>query len=336
MVLFNSYTIAVIFCVITMLCWGSWANTQKFSGSKWPFQLYYWDYTVGIVILTMVLAITVGSSGTNNRHFLPDLFQAESRFLISAFVGGVIFNFANILLVIAIDIAGMSIAFPLGIGVALIIGVISSYIEKPTGNPFYLFIGIGLVALAIIVDTIAYKNILNSNKKTPIKGIVISLLAGISMGLFYRYVSQSMSMSIISPEVGKLTPFTALVVFSFGLFVSNFIFNTINMYKPVTGKPVGYKMYFKTGTAKLHLLGLWGGIIWGIGMSFSILASNQAGIAITYGVGQGATTVVATLWGVFIWDEFKDLPSSKNWLIVLMFCLFSLGLGLIIFSKSPF
>jgi glucose uptake protein len=332
MFIINSYFVAVLFCVITMLCWGSWANTQKLSSKKWPFQLFYWDYSLGILFMTLIIAFTLGSFGDEGRGFLSDLGQAEGKYIGYALVGGIIFNLANILLVIAIEIAGMAIAFPIGIGLALVIGVITNYIANPAGNPVLLFIGVILVAVAILFDAVAYKNILKKGGQTPWKGIIISLLAGIFMGFFYKYVAQSMSMNFVAPEAGKLTPYSALVIFSVGLLLSNFLFNTINMYKPISGTPVKFRDYIRMGSPKLHLIGLLGGTIWGIGMSFSIMASEQAGPAISYGLGQGAT-MVAAFWGIFIWKELKDLPKSKNWLITAMFIFFILGLGLIIYSR---
>lgn len=332
MYIIENYSVAVFLCVITMLCWGSWANTQKLSSQKWPFQLFYWDYTFGILIITILLAFTMGSFGDEGRSFLEDLNQAETTYLGYALLGGIIFNLANLLLVIAIDLTGMAIAFPVGIGIALVLGVITNFMYNPEGDPLILFTGVFFVMVAIILDAIAYKNILEKQEKTPIKGIVISLLAGIAMGFFYKYVAQSMTADFVRPEAGKLTPYTALVVFSVGILISNFLFNTINMYKPITGKAVTYKDYFKLGNPKLHLIGILGGVIWGVGMSFSIISSEQAGPAIAYGLGQGAT-MVAALWGVFIWKELKDLPKSKNWLITAMFICFIIGLGLIIYSK---
>ena len=332
MYIIENYSVAVFLCVITMLCWGSWANTQKLSSQKWPFQLFYWDYSFGILIVTLLLAFTMGSSGDEGRSFLVDLSQAETKYLGYALLGGIIFNFANLLLVIAIDLTGMAIAFPVGIGIALVLGVITNFMYNPEGDPLILFTGVFFVMAAIILDALAYKNILKKQEKTPKKGIVISLLAGIAMGFFYKYVAQSMSSDFVTPETGKLTPYTALVVFSVGILISNFLFNTINMYKPITGTPVTYKDYFTLGNSKLHLIGILGGVIWGVGMSFSIIASEQAGPAIAYGLGQGAT-MVAALWGVFIWKELKDLPKSKNWLITSMFICFIIGLGLIIYSK---
>ena len=332
MFIIDNYPLAVLFCIITMLCWGSWANTQKLASQKWPFQLYYWDYAFGILLITIFLAFTLGSFGENGRSFLTDLQQAETSNLASAFVGGIIFNFANLLLVIAIEIAGMAIAFPIGIGIALVLGVFTNYVAQPEGDPLILIIGVALVALAIIIDGIAYKKILQKTNENPLKGILFSAFAGIAMGFFYKYVAASMTSNFVIPEAGKLTPYSALVIFSLGIVISSFVFNTINMYQPFSGEKVGFKDYFKMGTSKLHWIGILGGVIWGIGMSFNIIASEQAGPAIAYGLGQGAT-LVAAIWGVFIWKEFKELPKKNFWLIPLMFLLFIAGIGFIIAAK---
>ena len=332
MFIIDNYFLAVIFCFITMLCWGSWANTQKLASQKWPFQLYYWDYTLGILLITLLFGFTIGSIGDQGRGFVDDFQQAEMTSVTSAFIGGIIFNFANLILVIAIEIAGMAIAFPIGIGIALVLGVFTNYIAQPQGDPLVLFIGVTLVAMAILIDGIAYKKILQKSNDNPLKGILFSALAGIAMGFFYKYVAASMVTDFIMPEPGKLTPYTALVIFSIGIFVSSFLFNTINMYSPFSGEKVTFRDYFTKGNTKLHMIGILGGVIWGVGMSFNIIASEQAGPAIAYGLGQGAT-LVAAIWGVFIWKEFKDLPSNSYWLIPLMFLLFVIGISTIIVAK---
>ena len=332
MFIIDNYFLAVIFCFITMLCWGSWANTQKLASQKWPFQLYYWDYTLGILLITLLFGFTLGSIGDQGRGFVDDFQQAEMTSVTSAFIGGIIFNFANLILVIAIEIAGMAIAFPIGIGIALVLGVFTNYIAQPHGDPLVLFIGVTLVAMAILIDGIAYKKILQKSNDNPLKGILFSALAGIAMGFFYKYVAASMVTDFIMPEPGKLTPYTALVIFSIGIFVSSFLFNTINMYSPFSGEKVTFRDYFTTGNTKLHMIGILGGVIWGVGMSFNIIASEQAGPAIAYGLGQGAT-LVAAIWGVFIWKEFKDLPNNSYWLIPLMFLLFVTGISIIIAAK---
>ena len=129
----GSYSLAVILCIITMLCWGSWANTQKLASKSWPFPLFYWDYAIGVLLLSLVFAFTLGSWGESGRPFLDDISQADSSTLFSAFLGGVIFNLANLLVVAAIDLAGMAVAFPVGIGIALVLGVLVNYIATPVG-----------------------------------------------------------------------------------------------------------------------------------------------------------------------------------------------------------
>jgi glucose uptake protein len=315
-----------------MLCWGSWANTQKLASKSWSFQLFYWDYVIGVLLMSLIFAFTMGSLGANGRPFLPDLSQGNMESLTSAFIGGIVFNIANLLLVAAIDIAGMAVAFPIGIGIALAWGVIVNYIATPVGNPVILFAGVALVVVAIVLDAFAYKKLPGQQSGASTRGIVISIIAGIAMGFFYRFVANSMTLDFSNPEAGKLTPYTALVIFSMGIFLSNFIWNTWFMYKPISGVSVTYSDYFVKGTAKLHAVGILGGMIWNIGMSFSLISAEQAGPAISYGLGQGAT-LVATAWGVFIWKEFREAPKSTNRLLYLMFASFVIGLMLIIIAR---
>ncbi|HHE54314.1 MAG TPA: multidrug DMT transporter permease [Caldithrix abyssi] len=331
MFILQSYSLAVIFLFITMLCWGSWANTQKLAGKEWRFELFYWDYVIGVLLLSLIFAFTLGSIGNVGRSFLEDLAQADFSNLLSAMIGGAVFNAANILLVAAIAIAGMSVAFPVGIGLALVLGVIVNYIATPLGNPVILFLGVFLVLLAIVLDAFAYKRIPNQAAGVTTKGLVLSVLAGILMGFFYRFVASSMSTDFVHLEAGKLSPYTAVVFFSIGLLISNFVFNTLIMKKPFVGEPVSFSDYFK-GNFRVHLYGILGGIIWCIGMSFSIIASGQAGFAISYGLGQGAT-MVAAFWGVFIWKEFKEAAPGTNLMLALMFIFFIAGLGLIIWAR---
>lgn len=330
MVVIHSYSWAIFLAFITMLCWGSWANTQKLATKKWPFQLFYWDYAIGVLLLSLLLAFTAGSTGTEGRSFSADLSQADFSALGSAFLGGVVFNIANLLLVAAIAIAGMAVAFPIGIGLALALGVIVNYIATPLGNPLILFIGVAFVIAAIVLDAMAYKK-LPGQTESPTKGIVVSLLAGLLMGFFYRFVAASMVTDFVNPEAGRLTPYTASVVFAVGLLASNFLWNSIFMYKPLAGERVTYKDYIKSGDTRLHLIGILGGAIWSLGFTVNIIAAEQAGFAISYGLGQGAT-MVAALWGVFIWKEFKG-AKGVNGLLTAMFLFFAIGLALIIAAR---
>ncbi len=330
MFILSSYGWAVVFTMITMLCWGSWANTQKLAAKTWRFELFYWDYVFGVLALSLIFAFTLGSIGEGGRSFLADIGQADIGNIGSAFLGGIIFNAANILLVAAIALAGMSVAFPVGIGIALILGVVINYVAAPKGNALLLFTGVGLVAAAIILDAVAYGKLSAGSNKVSSKGVTISVIAGILMASFYRFVAASMATEFANPASGKMTNYSACVIFSAGIVLSNMIFNPILMKKPVEGPPVTCGQYF-SGSAATHLTGILGGIIWCIGMSFSIIAAGKAGYAISYGLGQGAT-LVAALWGVFIWKEFKGASKSINRLLTLMFISFLAGIILIILS----
>jgi glucose uptake protein len=331
MFIIENYSLAVVFCFITMLCWGSWANTQKLAGKTWRFELFYWDYVIGILLFSLISAFTLGSIGGQGRSFLDDLSQASLSNIGSAMLGGVIFNAANILLSAAIAIAGMAVAFPIGIGLALVLGVIINYWGAEKGDPILLFIGVALITVAIIINAMAYYKTSKENNRVSSKGILLSLAAGILMSFFYRFIAASMDIeNFVDPAIGKMTPYTAVFIFSAGIFLSNFMFNTILMKKPFEGSPTGYAAYFK-GKVPTHLVGILGGLIWGLGNSFNLIAAGQAGPAISYGLGQGAT-LVAALWGVFIWKEFKNSPKGTNTLLTTMFLFFVVGLALIIIA----
>jgi glucose uptake protein len=331
MFIIENYSTAVVFCFITMLCWGSWANTQKLSAGNWRFELFYWDYVLGIVLFTLLFALTLGSFGEGGRSFVEDLQQGSMENIVSALIGGILFNAANILLSAAIAIAGMSVAFPVGIGLALVIGVIVNYLDAPVGNPVILFSGVACIALAIILNAYAFKKQSFTSQKTSSAGLILSIISGSLMGLFYKYVANSMAPDFTHPEALKLTPYTALFVFSIGIFVSNFIFNSLLMRFPVSGEKTSVSDYFK-GNFRNHLVGILGGSIWSLGMSFSILASEKAGPAISYGLGQGAT-VIAALWGIYIWKEFKNASPGVHRLLQMMLVLYVIGLIIIIFSR---
>ncbi|MBC8151289.1 MAG: multidrug DMT transporter permease [Bacteroidetes bacterium] len=341
MFIIQSYEIAVLFCVVTMVCWGSWANTQKLAAGTWRFELFYWDYVLGIVGLALLSALTLGSIGAGGRSFLADVRQADLANIGSALWGGVLFNAANILLGAAIAIAGMSVAFPVGIGLALVIGVVVNYLNAPVGSAGYLFGGMALIVVAILLNAVAYRRTATANRATSgtgestrgvsTKGLLLSVVAGCLMGLFYGYVAQAMFPNFSQPEPGKLSPYTAVVFFAVGILGSNFGFNTLLMRRPFVGTPVRYADYFR-GSGRNHLTGVLGGMIWCLGMSFSILASDKAGPAISYGLGQGAT-VIAALWGIYVWREFRAAPRGVSGLLNGMLLCYIIGLGLLIVAR---
>ncbi len=329
----HSYSTAVVFCVLTMLCWGSWANSRKLADKDWRFELFYWDYSLGVLLLTLVLGLTLGSAGSEGRGFIADLSQASGANIGSALLGGALFNLGNILLVAGIEIAGMAVAFPVGVGLALVIGVVMNYVASPVGNGPLLAAGVLLVSLAIVLDAVAYRRLSAGAAGVTTRGLVLSVASGIFMGTFYRFVAAAMYADPAHMEAGKMGNYAAVFVFAIGVFLSSFVWNTLAMKRPVAGPPVGFADYFR-GTLANHLTGVFGGIIWGFGMSFNLIASGRAGFAISYGLGQGAT-MIAAFWGVFIWREFRAAPAGTSPLLAAMFACFLAGLAIIVLARMP-
>ncbi len=331
----NSYFLAVIFCFITMMCWGSWGNTQKLAAKSWRYELFYWDYVIGMLVFALLIAFTMGSIGDQGRSFVADLSQADMRNIGSVILGGIIFNASNILLSASTSIAGLSVAFPLGVGLSLVLGTVINYIGAPKGDPVILFLGVALIVVAIVCNGIASGKVQKSevDRKSSRKGIILAILAGVLMSFFYRFVAAAMDLdNFAAPAAGKVTPYTAIVIFSAGVFLSNFIFNTLVMRYPFVGERVYMKEYFK-GDMKTHLVGMLGGAIWCLGTAFSYIASGKAGAAISYALGQGAP-LVAAIWGVFVWKEFKGGNKATFALLGVMFLLFIAGLACIILSGN--
>ena len=333
MFIVNNYLLAVVLCFVTMLCWGSWANTQKLAGKTWRYELFYWDYVIGILLFSIFLGLTLGSTGEAGRSFITDLKQVTLGNYASALIGGAVFNLGNILLSAAVSISGMTVAFPLGVGIALVLGVIINYIGAPKGDPMILFLGVALIVVAIILNAVASGKVQRSGEGSNKQGVWIAIIAGVLMSFFYRFVAAAMDLNNFeSPTPSMATPYSAFFIFAVGIFFSNFVFNTIVMRRPFVGRPVTYGEYFKGGF-DTHLVGVLGGVIWGIGTALSYIAAGKAGAAISYALGQGAP-MVAALWGIFVWKEFKSAPRSVNWLLTLMFVFFLSGLGAIIVSGA--
>jgi len=349
MILPTTYGIALLLIVFTMLCWGSWANTFKLAG-KWRFELFYYDYAVGVLILATIAALTFGSMGDSSLTFVDNMMVAGNRKIAFGLAAGVVFNLANMLLVAAIAVAGMAVAFPVGIGLALVVGVVWNYLLNPQANPMLLGIGVAIVLAAIVVDAIAYQQHMahkaldaealtaqtapadrkvKRKKKSGAKGIVLSLISGVLMGSFYPLV-----------EIGKaggdvgfgLGPYSIAFVFAIGVFLSTFVFNLYFLNLPIQGKPIAMTAYFK-GTAKQHLLGIAGGLVWCAGTIANFAAASspkevQVGPAVSYAIGQGAT-MVSALWGLIVWKEFAGARQNVRILLALMLILFVAGLALI-------
>jgi len=309
--------------IVTMLCWGSWANTLKLTPG-YRFQLFYWDYVIGLFVGAIAWGLTLGSMGTIGLPFLADISHAGSHNILLAIIGGIDFNIANLLLVAAIDIAGLAVAFPIGIGLALVVGAVSSYLLAPEANPLMLFGGVALVAAAIVCDAAAYRARESVKQAASLRGILLSLIAGLLMGTFYPFVSKAMA--------GEAAPgpYATSFFFVLGVALCAIPFNYLLMRKPLDGKSPASMSGYTQAKPSWHLWGIVGGIIWCTGATLNFVASRTGvvGPAVSYSIGQGATMVTAA-WGVFAWREFATAPAKAKQLLFWMFVLFLLGLTLV-------
>jgi len=319
----EAYFAALFFMVISMICWGSWASTMKLTPG-YAFQLFYWDYLLGVSTAALLWGLSLGSVGSGGLSFINDIRQADSPHILYAIAGGAVFNIANLLLVGAIDLAGMAVAFPVGIGLALVVGVLLNYALAPKGNPLLLFSGVGLVMLAIVLDAMAYQRREIERRAVSVRGIQISVACGILMGTFYPLVTKAVTGS------RSLGPYAVALFFALGAALCAIPVNYFFMRRPLTGSPpVSLTGYFQAKSS-WHVWGVIGGMIWCTGAVFNFVASHAqiVGPAISYAIGQGAT-MISAIWGVFVWREFANAPRSSRKLIPLMFLFFALGLGAI-------
>ena len=316
----QSYQVALLFMIASMLCWGSWANTMKLCPG-YRFQLFYWDYIIGLFAGTLLLGATLGSGGTVGSPFVADIQNASRTSIAYSIGGGAVFNIANLLLVAAIEVAGMAVAFPVGIGLALIVGAVSSYLFTPQGNPHLLFGGLTLIIIAIICDSLAYREREAGQRAGNYRGLVLSLLAGALMGTFYPLVSKAMAGD------NAPGPYATAFFFIIGVAICAVPLNYLFMRKPIDGGPAVTMNGFTTAPMGWHLAGILGGMIWACGGTLNFVASRVhfVGPAVSYSIGQGATMVSAA-WGVFIWREFRSPSPRVRTLLVAMFLCFIAGL----------
>jgi glucose uptake protein len=336
----------LLLTILSMICWGSWANTFKLAG-RWRFELFYFDFAIGVMLAALLYAYTFGNLGFDGFLFTDDLMHTGRRQLFCGLAGGAVFNLANMLLVAAISLAGMSVAFPVGIGMALVIGVVWNYLIKPAGNPQLLFYGCAIIVGAILVDAMAYRGLAalkfeqqaragkvkSTRRPINIKGVVLSIVSGLLMGSFFPLVTMGRASDLggTAGETG-MGPYAIGVIFAVGIVLTTPVFNLFFMNLPVQGEPVEIPDYFR-GTLKDHSLGWLGGILWMTGGLANFVASSapanvQVGPATSYAIGQGAT-MVSALWGLFVWKEFAGADHRVKLLLVLMFVLFLCGLSMV-------
>ena len=320
-----SLSIALLMMITSAICWGSWANTYK-GVKNYRFELFYWDYAVGIFLVSLILALTMGSTGHDAHSFLNNVHSADTNNIVSTMIGGAIFNLANLLLVAAIDMAGLAIAFPVSIGIALVVGVISSYILQPKGNAALLAAGVICALIAVVLDGKAYGSLAIAGRSVSKKSIITCIVSGVLMGLWAPFVAHAMT------NGNTLGPYSIAVFLTLGALLSCLIWNVYFMKHPLVGEPVNFSGFF-SAPASGHALGLLGGFIWGTGMVFNLVAASFTGVAISYAIGQSAP-MVAALWGVFAWKEFAGAGSKAKTFLFLMFVFYCLAILLVARSNG--
>ena len=319
-----SLTVALLMMITSAICWGSWANTYK-GVKNYRFELFYWDYAIGIFLISLVLAFTMGSTGNDSSSFLNNVHSADTSNILWTMVGGAIFNLANLLLVAAIDMAGLAVALPVSIGIALVVGVVLSYILQPKGIALYLGLGVVCALIAVILDGKAFGS-LGSGRSASRKSIIICIVSGVLMGLWNPFVAYG------ATRGNPLTPYSSAVFLTLGALLSCFIWNLYFMKRPLAGEPVGFSGFFSAAPSG-HLLGLLGGLIWGIGTVFNVVAGKSTSFAISYAIGQSAP-MVGALWGIFAWKEFAGAGSRAKVYLGLMFVFYALAILLVAHSNG--
>jgi len=319
-----TYAAALLLMILSMLCWGSWPNTLKFC-PNYGFQLFYWDFSIGMAVGAVFWGLTAGSLGHAGPPMWADAAHMQAGPIFYAMAGGAVFNVANLLLVAAIDLAGLAVAVPVAIGLALVIGAVSSYLIHPAGNPWLLFGGVLLVVVAILLDAAAYRSREATAKAATTRGIAISLVCGVLMGCFYPFVARALNGT---PGHTPPGPYAVNLFFTLGLLISSVPAILLLMARPLDGRPPVAISGYSKAPLSWHLAGILGGAIWSTGGLANFVASGAhlIGPAVSYSIGQGAT-MVSACWGVFAWREFAGAPREARVFLALMFVFFLVGLG---------
>ena len=339
MILPQSSSAVLFLMILSLLCLGSWATCYKFAG-KWRFELFYFDFAIGLLIAAVIYAVTVGNFGYDGFNFVDDLQHAGKRQWMFGFLAGMIFNLGNMLLLGAVSVSGLAVAFPMTMGFALLLGTGLGIAGRPAGNTLLLGLGCALILTSTVVNAVLYRikavadhealarsGLAKSTRRpSPLKGIILAALAGILMGSFMPLLDKS--------RVGDLGlgPYSLGAIFAFGVFFSSPVFNIFFMNLPVEGNPVDFGSYFK-GRIQQHGLGLASGVIWFTGILAALVASSvpdplQTSPLTRYMLAQGAP-VLAALWGIVVFHEFKTSDVRVKALGALMLVLFLCGLAMI-------
>jgi len=306
--------------ILSMVCWGSWANTFKLTKGV-RFELFYWDYAVGLALSSMVLAAVLDVPNGYGNAFPASLLDASRTALWQAAAAGVVFNLANLLLVAAIDMAGLAVAFPVAIGTALIVGTALTYFVDRKGAPLLIAIGVAFAAVAVVFCASAHRA-QTRELKVNRRSVVVCLVSGLLMASWSPFAAASMQKA-----PGALTPLSSLAVFAIAALISTLPFNGYLMRRPLTGSPVSMREYTQGGV-RWHVLGLLGGAIWTVGTASNLVAGNAVGFAVSYAIGQSAP-LVASLWGIFVWKEFAGAGPAATRALAAMFLFYLAAIGVL-------
>ncbi len=343
MILPGTYTGVLILLIVGMIGWGLWANLFKAAGSKWRFELFYFDFAIGVFLAATIIALTAGSLGFDGFSFRDDLQLAGKRQEVFAFAAGVVFNLGNMLLLAGVSVAGMSVAFPAGMGCGLVVAALWNWSLNAAGNLSLLLIGALALAAAVVFDVLAFKTLTAlrlkaqaekaqaegtvvkpRRRKSSLKGVILSLAGGVMLGSFYPLVQLG------SAGENGLGPYSSGFLFSVGILFSTFVFNLFFMNLPVQGKPIEIAEYFRA-TLRRHALGIAGGIVWYAGLIAILLRGRvegaaQPGAPVSYAIQQSAI-LIAALCGLFLWGEFNGADFSVKVRLGLMFVLLAAGIS---------
>jgi glucose uptake protein len=345
MILPASSLASLLLLVLALVCWGSWANSQRLV-FKWRFELFYYDFALGMAVCILIATFTLGTMNTQDLSFSDNFMIAGYRKMAFAMAAGVLVNLANMLLVASISLSGMAVSFPLSFGMALIVTSVTNFIGNPLAdNAALLFGGVVLVLAAMLVNAIAYRShvdalaaatksgpMLDPRTKLPVRtpiaarGMLLSILSGIALGFFLPLVDMSRY------GEGGVGPYGLAALAAIGMFFSTLLYVPFFINFPVQGEPVQVRNYFK-GAKKQHFWGIFGGFLWAVGLLAALVAGAAPpaaliGPALTTGLLQ-AVPILAALWGLLAWQEFKGATQGVKLLMFGMIVLYLAGLTLV-------
>jgi glucose uptake protein len=336
----------LLLLVISAFCWGSWANTFKVI-KTWRFEYFYYDFTAGILLTTVIAAFTLGSMNSQDLTFQDNFLLASFRKMAWALASGLVFNLGNIFLLAATAVSGMSVAFPIALGIALVADAIWDFAYNPQASILLLFSGVFLVTIGIVMNILAYlwrQDERASAAQTPLqadprsrnapkrqanlapRGVILAIVGGLALGAFFPMLSEA-----TAGETG-VSPYGVAVLISGAVFVSTLLFVPFFLFFPVLGEPGQIRGYFG-GDTRQHAVGILGGALLGGGLLAGLLAAGaprvmQPGRIAEYALDHTAL-LIAAVWGLLVWREFKGSSHRVRMMVVAMLVLLVAGVGMV-------